>query len=269
MSGEWAKPPPRGRDRAGQICATCGLCAPGFLEHGTLSFLSVPVMVAGKWWGFLGFDDGKTEREWTSAEVNVLKTAAALIGGAIERSQADARLAQSEERYALAARGANDGLWDWDIVTGKAYFSPRLHELLELADGELGTDFQRFLALLPEGDRTDVAGDVSGPVCAPAQPDAGRSAIVCNGELRHFVLRGMIVYENDKPRRAVGSLRDVTDWVNSPDQQLQEAERRRARLARYFSPNMVDELMQTAGDLRRVRTQTVTVLFADIWISPA
>ena len=84
-----------------------------------------------------------------------------------------------------------------------------------------------------------------------------------NGEVRHFVLRGLIVYEDDKPRRAVGSLRDVTDWVNA-QRQLQDAERRRASLARYFSPNMVDELMQTAGDLRRIRTQTVTVLFADI-----
>jgi adenylate cyclase len=46
---------------------------------------------------------------------------------------------------------------------------------------------------------------------------------------------------------------------------LSEAERKRANLARYFSPNMVDGLMQTGGRLDEARTQRVTVLFADIW----
>ncbi len=263
VPGEWTKRRQKGEIVQARLRDLTGYARQVFLEHGTLSFLSVPVMVAGKWWGFLGFDDGKTEREWTSAEVNVLRTAAALIGGAIERSQADARLAQSEERYALAARGANDGLWDWDIVTGKAYFSPRLYELLSLAQGGLGADFREFLALLPQEERTALNGMFQGLFARRRNRMRAEVSIACQGQLRHFVLRGMIVYENGNARRAVGSLRDVTDWVTA-QKGLQEAERRRARLARYFSPNMVDELMHTAGDLGRIRTQTVTVLFADV-----
>ena len=47
-----------------------------------------------------------------------------------ERLQAEQALKASEERYALAVRGASDGMWDWDVVTQEAYFSDRCSEIL-------------------------------------------------------------------------------------------------------------------------------------------
>src|SRR5687768_18000135 len=41
-------------------------------------------------------------------------------------------LRQSEERYALAALAANDGLWDWDLVRDRCDFSPRWRAMLGL-----------------------------------------------------------------------------------------------------------------------------------------
>ena len=42
------------------------------------------------------------------------------------------------------------------------------------------------------------------------------------------------------------------------------AERERSNLARYFSPNVVEELSQNDDPLKRVRTQDIAVLFVDI-----
>ena len=54
-------------------------------------------------------------------------------------------LKQSEERYALAAAGSNDGLWDWDVVRNRVYFSPRWKAMLGLGDDEVGNTLLDWL----------------------------------------------------------------------------------------------------------------------------
>ena len=263
--GEWAQRRERGEVIQARLSELTGITRQIFIEHGTFSFLSVPIMVKGRWWGFLGFDDCHEERGWSSAEIHVLKTAAALISAAVERDTADEQIRLSEERYALASRGANDGLFDWDVKSGRAFFSPRLHELMDLQPGTLAPNMDALIALFVATD-----GDY---LRSMLEHKFGRReetfVIECrrqrpSGIMQWFVIRGLIVYDAEGARRIVGGLRDITPQIEA-QHKLGEAERMRANLSRYFSSNIVEGLMLNGGKLNEASTQNVTVMFADIW----
>ncbi|MBW3635275.1 MAG: EAL domain-containing protein [Armatimonadetes bacterium] len=59
-----------------------------------------------------------------------------LLEAIAERQQTEKALRQSEERYALAARGSNGGLWDWHLETGEIYLSPRWDAMLGYGENE-------------------------------------------------------------------------------------------------------------------------------------
>lgn len=65
--------------------------------------------------------------------------AVARLRAHIARKDAEDRLRASEERYALAARGANDGLWDWDMADGHLHLSARWKSIVGCDEAAIDT----------------------------------------------------------------------------------------------------------------------------------
>ena len=65
-------------------------------QHGIRSAVAVPIFVGPKWWGFIGFEERTFEREWPAGVIDVLRTAAGILGAAIERRRGE------QERIELA-----------------------------------------------------------------------------------------------------------------------------------------------------------------------
>jgi PAS domain S-box-containing protein len=66
-------------------------------EQDILSILVLPIFVGETFWGCVGFDECKTERNWTEDEFSILKAFSNSIAEAIERSQMEQKLAQAKE----------------------------------------------------------------------------------------------------------------------------------------------------------------------------
>lgn len=78
--------------------------------------------------------DGSDELAQLSERFNAMATK--LQARIEELEQTTVQLRTSEERYALATRGANDGLWDWDIDRREVFMSPRFREIARLPAGD-------------------------------------------------------------------------------------------------------------------------------------
>jgi PAS domain S-box-containing protein len=64
----------------------------------------------------------------------------------------EAALSLSEERLRLALEGTFDGIWDWNIQTGKAYFSPRYYTMMGYEPGEFPGHFESWRQLVHPDD---------------------------------------------------------------------------------------------------------------------
>jgi diguanylate cyclase (GGDEF)-like protein/PAS domain S-box-containing protein len=130
-----------------------------------------------------------------------------------QRRAAERDLRISEERYALAARGANDGLWDWDLVTSRFYTSPRWHQMLGIAGEEARGLPEDWFARTNAEDvailRAAIDAHLSGQSAHFEQEFRMRHADQSD---RWMQARGLAVVDNvGKPYRFAGSMTDITD----------------------------------------------------------
>jgi PAS domain S-box-containing protein len=81
-----------------------------FAPLGIRSIATMPVFVGETCWGFAGFADDLTHREWSRSVLEALQAAAATLGAAIYRNRTEEQLRQSEERFRALSEAAVEGV---------------------------------------------------------------------------------------------------------------------------------------------------------------
>src|SRR5436309_13044191 len=66
------------------------------------------------------------------------------------------------QRFVLAVQGANDGYYDWNLLTDEVYVSPRWKEIIGYSDAELPNRAETRVDLLHPEDREQATGTAPG-----------------------------------------------------------------------------------------------------------
>ena len=128
-------------------------------DQKVLSVVTAPVIVDNRLWGFFEFDDCAIERQWLVAEIEALRSAAGIIGAAIQRQRVERALRLEKHRFeqlyentplAILVAGADEKV----VAVNSAFESLFGFARTEVIDREIND-------LITPADRTDEASWLS------------------------------------------------------------------------------------------------------------
>lgn len=78
---------------------------------------------------------------------------ASLAHDVTERVSAEKALIESEKRLEMILEATSDGVWDYNLLSGKIYFSPNCYKILGYSTEELGYSFKNWVSLIHPDDK--------------------------------------------------------------------------------------------------------------------
>ncbi len=179
--------------------------------------------------------------------------------------QREAALVTSEERWKFAIEGAGDGLWDWNIETGKAFYSPRYKTMLGFAEDEIGDGAEEWSKRIHPEDAPSVFATLQPYMEGKPGSASVEFRMLCkDGGWRWILGRGMVVARDDdgKPLRMIGTNSDIAT--------RKEHERTLEHIAHFDALTnlanrmlLADRLQQAMVQAQR-RQQQLAVVYLDL-----
>ncbi len=248
----------------------------GFLVN---NLLHVPILYKGTPLGVLSVVNSRGKPSFLDSDEELLTSLADYAAIALEnaslyeraqneiseRKRIEAALRESQERYELAVRGANDGLWDWDLKSNRMYFSPRWKSILGYGEDEIGNQPEEWFNRIHPDDFEQVKLQISAHLKGLTVHFESEHRIRDkNGAYRWVLSRGLAYRdENNEVTRLAGSITDITDRKRGEEKLLHDA--LHDPLTELPNRTRFIERLQHAIDLtKRRRDYQFAVLFMDL-----
>jgi len=134
------------------------------------------------------------------------------ISYAFQRMAVLEALKDSEERYALALRATNDGLWEWNLFEHKIYLSPRWKEILGYVDSEIGEDPSEWFDRIHPEDVDNFEKVLSDHLSGITSSIVHEHRLLSkNGTYKWIRVHGLAVFDDyGSVKKVGGSITDVT-----------------------------------------------------------
>lgn len=135
------------------------------------------------------------------------------------------RLQASDERYALAIQGANDGLWDWDVESDTVFLSPRFREIARIPEGTAPPFAQGPFVNMHPDDRAEFRGRLVSHLKGNSEQFQAEFRVCVNADESRWILaRGVALRDtNGRAYRMAGSITDIDQRKRAEAQLIHDA----------------------------------------------
>jgi len=189
-----------------------------------------------------------------------------LPGRKLERRRAEELLRESQERYELAVRGANDGIWDWNLETDEVFFSPRWKEMLGYDEAEIGNRPDDWFNKVHPADLDNLRKDLSAHLQGRSTHfECEHRILHRSGSFRWVLSRGVAVPDpaGEGGLRIAGSLSDIHDR-KTHEHRLEHDAMHDPLTQLPNSVLLLDRLSVALAQVRRRSDYRFAVLFFDL-----
>lgn len=168
------------------------------------------------------------------------------------QKQAEDNLKEAEKRFSLALEGAEMGLWDWDMINNKVYFSKLWKSMLGYDENEIENSFEGWKKLWHEDDVQKIEKAIKDYLNGKTEKyEIIHRLKTKNNSWKWILTRGSLLRQKDgTPYRWVGTNVDITNEKERSDE-----------LERFFSVNL--DLLCIAdidGNFLKVNSEWINVL---------
>ena len=133
------------------------------------------------------------------------------------RKKMEKNLRENEERYSITLDAVNDGLWDWNVLSGDAFFSPNYYKLLGYYPGEFPANYDSWRLLVHPEDIDYVEKELQESIKSGRGFGIELRMKTKSGEWLWVFIRGKAVKKafESNVNRMVGTLSDITELMNA------------------------------------------------------
>ncbi|WP_348798973.1 PAS domain-containing sensor histidine kinase [Flavobacterium adhaerens] len=136
-----------------------------------------------------------------------------LISDITDIKEQEIRLKVADERYHFAVQASDRGVWDWDLITNKVYYSSESMKILELTESDLVAAPEEWDERVHPDDREEYYGNINLHFENKIPFYETCHRVLCSGRYKWILDRGKVIERDDtgKPLRIVGTHTDISE----------------------------------------------------------
>lgn len=209
--------------------------------QGIKSYLFTPIFSSNSFWGWIGYDDCRTERIWLGEEVDALHTISKNIGLRLNQDKTVFKLKTTLEKFDYYMHSSNQAMWELDIENTKAVISYNWAGMLGFENDDIKDVYDFWKKSIHPDDKEQILNDLENFIARKLNIYEGVTRLLHKDGYYVWVKYSGLLEENSdgKPIKIIGTHIDITE-LKEKEHQLKLSEEK----FRFIAENSKDVICQ-------------------------